>query len=584
MKGRICRAFADVCKVSPLLFVIEYLFTALDGVALALIAMALEKLFTAVWQLAEGKASFGEVACSVLLLLILYAASEIGNGVANYLGEVYSELTTQKMTKKINAKLGNMYNINFETPQLLNRMLQAYGGAVDQRSFANTVMDILTLYLPYFLIYGRYLYGKRPVLALIIPLIFLPKLAAQFAKAKLHVDLEEETAPLIRREEAYASYAADRDYVKETRLLGTVRVFTERWRTVREERNRLLLSVGKKSCLADTISMLLHLAGYVGVIALLLQSVLSGQIEVSAFAAVFASLGTLLDQVDELVGSRFGELAENYAGIRNYQDFVQMDTAPEQEKEIEKPDRIDARHMSFAYPDGNVALKDINLSLKEGEKIAIVGENGSGKTTLTRLLTGLYLPTDGEVCHNDIPTGELNYHTLQKGISAVFQNFRKYKLTLRDNISIFGNIEETEAEKLLQKTGLPLSEERFPQGLDTVLSKEFGGIELSGGQWQRIAIARGIGKSGSFIVLDEPTAAIDPMQEHRLYELFLEAAAGKIAVFVTHRLGLARTCDRIVVMRDGSILDVGSHEELTERCTYYRQLWEAQAAGYVEEV
>lgn len=331
MKGRICRAFADVCKVSPLLFVIEYLFTALDGVALALIAMALEKLFTAVWQLAEGKASFGEVACSVLLLLILYAASEIGNGVANYLGEVYSELTTQKMTKKINAKLGNMYNINFETPQLLNRMLQAYGGAVDQRSFANTVMDILTLYLPYFLIYGRYLYGKRPVLALIIPLIFLPKLAAQFAKAKLHVDLEEETAPLIRREEAYASYAADRDYVKETRLLGTVRVFTERWRTVREERNRLLLSVGKKSCLADTISMLLHLAGYVGVIALLLQSVLSGQIEVSAFAAVFASLGTLLDQVDELVGSRFGELAENYAGIRNYQDFVQMDTAPEQE-------------------------------------------------------------------------------------------------------------------------------------------------------------------------------------------------------------------------------------------------------------
>ena len=116
-----------------------------------------------------------------------------------------------------------------------------------------------------------------------------------------------------------------------------------------------------------------------------------------------------------------------------------------------------------------------------------------------------------------------------------------------------------------------------------MLSKEFGGIELSGGQWQRIAIARGIGKSGSFIVLDEPTAAIDPMQEHRLYELFLEAAAGKIAVFVTHRLGLARTCDRIVVMRGGGILDVGSHEELTERCTYYRQLWEAQAAGYVGE-
>lgn len=136
-------------------------------------------------------------------------------------------------------------------------------------------------------------------------------------------------------------------------------------------------------------------------------------------------------------------------------------------------------------------------------------------------------------------------------------------------------------EEALNQAGITLSKEVFPEHLNTVLVKEFGGVDLSGGQWQRIAIARGIYKRCGLIVLDEPTAAIDPMQEHELYQTFLEAAKGKTAVIVTHRLGLARACDKIIVMQEGQILDVGCHEELLERCDYYRRLWEVQASGYL---
>lgn len=581
-KPNLFLVFRDVWRVAPVTFFWEYFFTAVDGIALALTAVALEGLFEAVFSFASGTNSFLDVLGAILLLLLLYLISEAGSGIANYLGEVYADLTVQKMYKKIHEKQGRLYNIDFETPALLNEMQKASTGAYQQRAFANIVMDILTLYVPYFVVYGVYLYIKRPVLALAIPLIFLPKILAQFVKTHMYLDLEEKTAPLIRREETYAGYAAERDYIKETRLLNTVKTFIERWYRVRIEHAKILLKAERKAYLADVIALLLHLAGYAAVIGILLASVFSGDIAISAFAAVFASLSSLIEQIDELVGERFGELAENYAGIKNYRAFLEKETAPQEGKEVEAYRQICLKKVGFSYPGGEEVLKDIDLTIDEKERVAVVGENGSGKTTLARLILGLYMPVRGEVCYNDISTGDYCYGRLQKQASAVFQNFRRYKMTLYENVDIAVNTAEEQmgVEEALRQAGIELSEEIFPKQLDTVLAKEFGGVDLSGGQWQRIAIARGIYKRCGLIVLDEPTAAIDPMQEHELYQTFLDAAKDKIAVIVTHRLGLARACDKIVVMRQGQILDVGRHEELLVRCPYYQKMWEAQASGY----
>lgn len=582
-KANLLTAFRDVWRVAPARFFWEYFFTAVDGIALALTAVALEKLFAAALLLAEGKTTLWDVLRAVIVLLLLYLASEAGSGIASYLGETYSGLTVQKMRGQIQEKQGRFYNIDFESPEFLNEMQRACAGAWQQRAFANIVMDIFTLYLPYFLIYGVYLYRRRPVLALAIPLIFVPKLLAQFLKSRMYLDLEEKTAPLIRKEEAYASYAAERDYVKETRLLNTVDIFIQRWRGVRGRRDQLTLKVERRAYFAEITALLLHLAGYAAVIGILLASVFSGKIAVSAFAAVFASLSALIEQMDELIGERFGELAENYAGIKNYRAFMERETPPQEGKEVEEYREIRLEKVGFSYPGGDDVLKDIDFTIKERERIAVVGENGSGKTTLARLILGLYMPSRGEVCYNGISTAELCYGKLQAQASAVFQNFRKYKMTLQENIKIAadGPAAQMGVEEALKQAGITLSREVFPERLDTVLAKEFGGVDLSGGQWQRIAIARGIYKKSGLLILDEPTAAIDPMQEHELYQTFLEAAKDKIAVIVTHRLGLARACDKVIVMRAGRIVDVGCHEELLGRCEYYKKLWEVQAAGYV---
>lgn len=576
-------AFCDVFRVAPAKFFWEYFFTAVDGVALALTAVALERLFAAALLFTVGANSVRDVLGAVLLLLLLYLVSEAGSGIASYLGEIYTDLSAQKICKKIHEKQGCLYNIDFETPELLNEMQRAYAGAYQQRAFANIVMDIFTLYLPYFIIYGVYLYRRRPVLALAIPLIFLPKLLAQVIKSRMYSDLEEKAAPLIRKEEAYASYATERDFIKETRLLNTVGIFIERWHRVRGEHNELILKAQKQAYIAEVAALLLHLAGYAVVIGILLASVFSGDIAISSFAAVFASLSALIEQVDELIGERFGELAENYVGIKNYRAFMERKAAPQEGKTLEKYSEICLKGAKFHYPGGEDVLKDIDLTINKGMRIAVVGENGSGKTTLARLILGLYMPTDGEVRCNDISNTELCYGRLQEQASAVFQNFRKYKMTLYENvdIAIDGQAAQMSVEEALKEAGIDLSKDPFPARLDTVLAKEFGGIDLSGGQWQRIAIARGIYKKSSLIVLDEPTAAIDPMQEYELYQTFLNMSEDKIAVIVTHRLGLAKACGKIVVMQEGRILDVGCHEELLARCDYYKSLWEAQASGYV---
>lgn len=226
-------------------------------------------------------------------------------------------------------------------------------------------------------------------------------------------------------------------------------------------------------------------------IGILLASVFSGRIAVSAFAAVFASLSALIEQMDELIGERFGELAENYAGIRNYRAFMERETAPQEGDGVEEYHEIRLHKVGFSYPGGEAVLKDIDLTINERTRIAVVGENGSGKTTLARLILGLYLPDKGEVCYNGISTARLCYGRLQEQASAVFQNFRKYKLTLQENIEIAaeGPVTQMGVETALKQAGITLTKEMFPEHLNTVLAKGFGGVDLSGGQWQRIAIA-----------------------------------------------------------------------------------------------
>ena len=239
--------------------------------------------------------------------------------------------------------------------------------------------------------------------------------------------------------------------------------------------------------------------------------------------------------------------------------------------------------MSFTYPGSQKpVLKDINLSLAN-EIVAIVGANGAGKSTLIKLLTGIYKPDFGKVTINGLDTSTASIETLCADTSAVFQDYQKYKMTLYENVTISKierDVTQNEIYDLLDQVNQKEMAEALPNRLDTILSAEFDGIELSGGQWQRIAITRGLHREHDIIVLDEPTSAIDPIEEKYLYGQFAEIAKGKTAIIVTHRMSSARIADRIIVMSDGNIVEEGTHESLMDQGGMYAEMFEKQAAWY----
>ena len=245
---------------------------------------------------------------------------------------------------------------------------------------------------------------------------------------------------------------------------------------------------------------------------------------------------------------------------------------------------ITARGVTFAYPGSDAAsVTDIDLSIPRGTTLALVGANGAGKTTLAKLLLGLYVPTRGKVIRGNVDTREATRNGVRERTSAVFQNFQRYQMTLRENVILADAASAENAAALrhaLAEGGVPRELWRSDDGLDLMLSREFGERDLSLGEWQRLAIARGLFRRHDTIVLDEPTASIDPLEESALYQRFIEVCAGRTAIIVTHRLGSARFADRILVMEHGRIVEEGTHDELIAAGGLYQKMFSAQAAWY----
>lgn len=242
--------------------------------------------------------------------------------------------------------------------------------------------------------------------------------------------------------------------------------------------------------------------------------------------------------------------------------------------------------MEFKYPGAKSnALNNVSLSIKQGEIVAIVGDNGAGKSTLVKLMAGMYKPNKGTVSVGGMDTLETDPIHIYKGISAVFQKYNCYQMTLKENVEI-SDFEVSESdknerlEKAVNEAELDLSEKTFSSGLDTMVSREFDGVDLSGGQWQRVAISRGLYRENSIIFLDEPTKAIDPVEETRLYKQFAKISKGKTSLIVTHRLGSTRIADRIIVMKDGCVNDIGTYDELMSRGGEYAKMYKSQAQWY----
>lgn len=254
------------------------------------------------------------------------------------------------------------------------------------------------------------------------------------------------------------------------------------------------------------------------------------------------------------------------------------------EKRTDNEYEIEFHNVSFRYPGSDTyALKNLNLKLRVGQRLAVVGMNGSGKTTMIKLLCRLYDPTEGEITLNGINIKKYDYIEYLDLFAVVFQDFKLFALPLGQNVAAAQQVDQEKAELCLKKAGFGRRLHDLPQGLDTCLYKDFDkeGVEISGGEAQKIALARALYKDAPIIVLDEPTAALDPIAESEVYAKFNEIVKAKTAVYISHRLSSCRFCDDIAVFHEGRLVQRGNHEQLlAEKGGKYEELWNAQAQYY----
>lgn len=253
------------------------------------------------------------------------------------------------------------------------------------------------------------------------------------------------------------------------------------------------------------------------------------------------------------------------------------------EKRSDGEYRIEFRNVSFRYPGSSqYVLKNFSMQLEVGERLAIVGMNGSGKTTMIKLLCRLYDPDEGEILLNGVDIRKFRQEEYLKLFSVVFQDFRLFSLPLGENVAADCRYDGEKVKKCLEEAGLGERLERMPEGIETYLYKDYeDGVEISGGEAQKVAIARAVCKDAPFVLLDEPTAALDPISEYEIYREFDHIVGDKTAVYISHRLSSCRFCDKIAVFHEGSVVQTGSHEELLQDGKgKYLELWNAQAQYY----
>ena len=313
---------------------------------------------------------------------------------------------------------------------------------------------------------------------------------------------------------------------------------------------------------------------------------------VSAVTTFASALRTVLDNLTEIrVYDRFYDRLDEYlsvpARLRGDGDGRNEDASAGEERKkriLPKGEHvIEFRNVGFRYSGSDTwALRDVSLTLKPGMKLAVVGENGAGKTTFVKLLTRLYDPTEGEIRMDGIPIQEYDYDSYMSAFSAVFQDYRLFSLSLEENVTLARPADEGKVEDVLRRAGFGEKLDSLPRGIHTAVYKNFDetGFEPSGGEGQRIALARALYKDAPIVVLDEPTAALDPRAEFELYRHFNELTEGKTAVYISHRLSSTRFCDEIAVFAGGRIVERGTHEELMRKKGAYAELFEMQAQFY----
>lgn len=342
--------------------------------------------------------------------------------------------------------------------------------------------------------------------------------------------------------------------------------------------------MGLLSALASAVSTLFTGGVYVFVC----LKAYAGAFGIGDVTRYIGAITGMSGRISTIINS-IGDMRNNAPFLRTVFEFLDLPDPMYQgsltvEKRRDRNYEIEFKNVSFKYPDSDIwALKNVNIRFRVGQRLAVVGHNGSGKTTFIKLLCRMYDPTEGKILLNGIDIRKYDYKEYLSVFSVVFQDFNLFALPLGENVAASKEYDRARVEQVLRKAGFGERLDSMPRGLDTYLYKALceDGVEISGGEAQKIALARALYKDAPFIILDEPTAALDPIAEYEIYTKFNELVGDKTAIYISHRLSSCRFCDDIAVFDGGTVIQKGSHKSLvSDKSGKYYELWHAQAQYY----
>ena len=544
----------------------------------------------------QGQATYGQLWRYVAIELVLVLTGEILARASSLIESLLSDLFSNDMSVRLMAHAATLDLAQFEDPNFYDHLERARRQTVGRIALLTQAVsmsqDAVTL-----LTLGGALVAYSPWMLILLVLAVLPSFLGETHFAALGYSLLFRWTP-ERRQLDYLRYVGASDKTaKEVQMFGLAPWLTERYRVLAQrfydENKTLSIRRGIVSALLSILGTVGYYAAYV----LILIRAVRGEITPGTLVFLSASFARGRDTIQGILLSA-SNVYEQALYLRDLFVFLDMRptiASPPDARRVPSPIRegFMFEKVSFKYPGNDRwALRDVNFSLQPGERVALVGENGAGKTTLTKLLARLYEPTEGRILLDGVDLREYDLAALRHAIGVIFQDFVRYDMRFDENIGV-GEIESVR-DALDRNNGVPESIQiaatnslaasllpRFEKGYQQMLGRRFEeGVDLSGGEWQKIALARAYLRDAQVLILDEPTAALDARAEYEVFLRFSELVAGRMAILISHRFSTVRMADRIIVLEQGSVVEQGTHEELLERRGLYEELFRMQAAGY----
>ena len=519
---------------------------------------------------------------------VLAALSTVLVRVLDFFDAVLADKFTRHISTRIVEHAAKLDLTSYEDPVFHDKMerarvqgtdrlimIQTAGRFFQQGITAASLAASIFLFSPWLLL---------ALIACVVP-AFLGE--THFAFMGYSLNFQQTTA---RRQMEYLRFlGGSRENAKELKLFGLAPFVINRYTELSEQLHQQNLGLEKKKLFFGALLTMLGTVGYYGTYAFVIYRTVAGALTLGMMTVLVGAIAGASTNIQSFFSS-FSIIADQALFMGDLLEFFSV-----QPKIFSKPNALPAprpirqgfefKNVSFHYP-GNprLVLNNVSFKLEPSARIALVGENGQGKTTIVKLLTRLYDPTAGQILLDGVDLREYDLDDLRKEIGVIFQDFTRYEMTASENIAV-GQIEERNNQfRIRSAANKSLAEKairKLPKGYDQTLGSRFeGAVDLSGGEWQKMALARAYLRDAQVLILDEPTAALDARSEHEVFERFAELTKGKMSLLISHRFSTVRMADRILVLEGGKIAEQGKHDDLVRESGRYAQMFELQAANY----